>query len=118
MGIEKNFKCALLKAMEGGYVSSDDLFNFQNLTKKELYELISKKYYARLLVIFELLDVSSVKPPKIEPTESSYSEIEKRKQKKEEQYIRETNEVEQNYILGEKFRSRLELLQENKTFLD
>ena len=29
MGIEKNFKCALLKAMEGGYVSSDDLFNLK-----------------------------------------------------------------------------------------
>ena len=47
----------------------------------------------------------SVKPPKIEPVESSYSEIEKRKQKKEERYIRETNGVGQNYILGEKFRS-------------
>ena len=58
-----------------------------------------------------------VKPPKIEPIESSYSGIQKRKQKKEEQYIRETNEAEQNYILGESFRSRLELLQENKTLL-
>lgn len=72
MGIEKNFKCALLKAMEGGYVSSDDLFNFQNQTKKELYELISKKYYARLLVIFELLrrgeSVSSISQlSKIDP---------------------------------------------------
>ena len=46
-----------------------------------------------------------VKPPKIEPIESSYSEIQKRKQKKEEKHIRETNEVEQNYILGKKFRS-------------
>ena len=46
-----------------------------------------------------------VKPPKIEPIESSYSEIQKRKQKKEEKHIRETNGVGQNYILGEKFRS-------------
>ena len=47
----------------------------------------------------------SVKPPKIEPVESLYSEIQKRKQKKEERYIRETNGVGLNYILGEKFRS-------------
>ncbi len=58
-----------------------------------------------------------MKSPWIEPIKSSYSEIQKRKQKKEEQYIRETNEAEQNYILGGSFRSRLELLQENKTLL-
>ena len=51
------------------------------------------------------MQIITVKPPKIEPIKSSYSEIQKRKQKKEEQYIQETNEVEQKYILGEKFRS-------------
>ena len=81
--------------------------------QKRIYSLIiiyERKFVTFLMVIHSFFrqffqQYHNVKPPKIEPIESSYSEIQKRKQKKEERYIRETNGVGQNYILGERFQS-------------
>ena len=96
-------------------VTGQTISRWINILDRFYYCFTLKPWYKN--VSRSLIKEPNVKPPKIEPIESSYSEIQKRKQKKEGKHIRETNEVEQNYILGGSFRSRLELLQENKTLL-
>lgn len=55
MGIGNNFKCALLKAVEGAYPDSHGLLSTLKLSDNKLHEMLSAKHYNRLFAIAELL---------------------------------------------------------------